>query len=109
MSKLVYDRTWPCGRQVCVADDHYVGPARNCPTPSFRVVVDYYKGYMVLVRPRDEEHPKPILLVKTLSLPILFPTSQNFHHIEVKYCRPNTKDQNVLRTYLRWDTRKCFK
>jgi hypothetical protein len=85
MSKLRYDCTWPCGRQVCATDDHYVGPTRNCPTPLFRVVVDYYKGYMVFVRPGDKENPKSILLVKTLSL-------RNFHHIEVEYCRPSTKD-----------------
>ena len=27
----------------------------------------------------------------------------------MEYCRPSTKDQNVLRTYLGWDTKKNFK
>jgi hypothetical protein len=91
------------------ADDHYVGPARDRLAPSFRVDVDYYEGYMVLVRPGDEDHPKPIWLVKTLSSPNFVPTSPNFHQIKVEYCRPSTKDQNVLRTYLGWDTKECFK
>ena len=72
----MYDCTWPCGRQVCAGDDHYVGPARNCPTPSLHVVVDYYEGYMVLVRHGDEEHPKPILLVKTFSSPNIVQLAQ---------------------------------
>jgi hypothetical protein len=42
------------------ADDHYVGPAHNRSASSFRVDVDCYEGYMVLVRTRYEEHPKPI-------------------------------------------------
>lgn len=41
-------------------DKHYIGFARNWPAPSFHMGVDCYKGYMVLVRARDEEHPKPI-------------------------------------------------
>ena len=96
-------------REEFAADDHYVGPARNRPAPSFRVAVDCYEGYMILVRPGDEEHPKPIWLVKALSSPNFVPTSPNFHQIEVEYCRPSTKDQNVLRTYLGWDTKKGFK
>jgi len=96
-------------REEFAADDHYVGPARNRPAPSFRVAVDCYEGYMILVRPEDEEHPKPIWLVKALSSPNFVPTSPNFHQIEVEYCRPSTKDQNVLRTYLGWDTKKNFK
>jgi hypothetical protein len=43
-------------------DEHYVGHACIHSTPSFRVVVDCYEGYMVLVRARDEKHPKPILV-----------------------------------------------
>ena len=27
----------------------------------------------------------------------------------MEYCRPSTKDQNSLRTYLGWDTKKNFK
>jgi hypothetical protein len=37
---------------------HYVGHARNCLAPSFHVIVDFYEKYVVLVCPRDEEHPK---------------------------------------------------
>ena len=80
--------------------DHYVGLARNRPTPSFYVVVDCYEGYMVLVRLRNEKNRKPIWLVKTLSSPNFVPTSPNYHQIEVEYCRLSTKDQNVFRTYL---------
>ena len=63
---------------------------------------------MVLVRLGDQEHPKPIWLVKALSSPNCVPTSPIFHQIEVEYCRPSTKDQNVFRTYLGWDTKKKF-
>jgi hypothetical protein len=47
--------------------------------------------------------------VKTLSSPNFVPTSPNFRQIEVEYCRPSTKDQNVLWTYLGWDTKNGFK
>ena len=90
-------------------DKYYVGPARNRPAPSFRVGVDCHEGYMVLVRAGDEEHPKPIWLVKTLSSSNFVRTSPNFRQIEVEYCRPSTKDHNVLRTYLGWNTKKNFK
>ncbi len=41
-------------REEFAVDDHYVGPARNRPAPSFRVAVDCHEGYMVLVRAGDE-------------------------------------------------------
>ena len=74
------------------ADDHYVGPARNRPAPSFRVLVVLYEGYVILVRLSDEEHPKSIWLMKILSSLNFVPTSLNFCQIEVKIYRPSTKD-----------------
>ena len=79
-------------REKFAMDVHYVGFARNRPAPSFRVGVDCHEGYMVLVRTGDEEHSKPIWLVKTLSSPNFGQTSPNFCQIEVEYCRPSTKD-----------------
>ena len=96
-------------REEFAADDHYVGPACDRPAPSFRVARDCHEGYMVLVRAGDEEHTKPIWLAKALSSPNFVSTSPNFRQIEVQYYRPNTKDQNVLHTYLGWDTKKGFK
>ena len=37
-------------REVFVVDEHYVGPARNRPAPSFYMGVDCHEGYMILVR-----------------------------------------------------------
>jgi hypothetical protein len=54
-----------------VVDEHDVGSARNRSTSSF-CVVDYHKGYMVLVHAGDEGHSKRIWLVKVLSSPNLF-------------------------------------
>ena len=73
-------------------DDHYVGPAHNRPAASFRVAIDCYEGYMVLARLGNEEHPKPIWLVKALSALNFVPSSPNFRQTEVKYCHPTTKD-----------------
>jgi hypothetical protein len=47
--------------------EHYIGLACNWPAPSFRVGVDCHEVPMVLVRAEDEEHSKPIWLVKALS------------------------------------------
>jgi hypothetical protein len=96
-------------REEFAADDHYVGHVCSRPLLSFCVAINCYESYMVLVRPGDEEHPKLIWLVKALSSPNFVPTSPNFRQIEMEYCRPSTKDQNVLRTYLGWDTKKDFK
>ena len=93
-------------REEFAVDEHYVGPARNRLASSFRMGVHCHEGYMVLVRARDEEHPKPVWLVKALSLPNFIRTSPNFRQVEVEYCRLSTKDQNVLRTYSSWDTTK---
>ena len=90
-------------------DEYYVGFAHNRPTPSFCVAIDCYKGYMVLVHAKDEEHPNPIWLVKALSSPNFVLTSPNFCQIEVECCPPSTKDQNMLCIYLGWDTIKSFK
>lgn len=62
---------------------------------------------MVLVR-GDEEHPKPIWLVTTLSSSNFVQTSPNFRWIEVEYEPLSAKDRNVLCTYLGWDTKKAF-
>src|SRR5665213_3542773 len=80
------------------ADEHYVGPACQRPPPSFRVALDCHEGYMVFVRAGDEEHPKPVWLIKALSSPNFVRTSPNFHQIEVEYCRPSSRDPHVLRT-----------
>lgn len=41
-------------------DKHYIGLERNRLALSFCVDINYHEGYMVLVRVRDEELPKPI-------------------------------------------------
>ena len=56
-------------REEFAMDEHYVGHVRNRPASSFHIGVDCHEGYMVLVRARDEEHPKLIWLVKALSSP----------------------------------------
>ena len=90
-------------------DEHYIDPIHNRHVPSFRMVVDYHEGYVVLVYARDEKHLKQIWLVKALSSPKFVQISPNFHPTEVQYCHPSTKDHNVLHTYLGWDTKNNFK
>jgi len=48
-------------REEFAMDEHYIGHARNRPAPLFRVGLDCDKGYMVLVRIGDKEHPKPYI------------------------------------------------
>jgi hypothetical protein len=62
-------------REEFTVDAHYVGHARNRPAPSFHVTVDCFEKYVVLIYPRDEEHPKQIWLVKILLSPNFVPTS----------------------------------
>ena len=51
-----------------------------------------HEGYMVIVWAGDDEHLKLIWLVKSWTLYNFVLTSSNFRQIEVKYCRPSTKD-----------------
>ena len=90
-------------------DESYVGPLRDRPQPSFRVAVDCHEGYMVLLRPGDEEFPKPIWLAKALSDPNFVSTSPHFRQIQVEYFRPCGKNVDILRHYTGWDTKKSFK
>jgi hypothetical protein len=96
-------------REKFAMDKHYVGPARNWTAPSFCLGFDSHEDYMVFVQAGDEEYPKPIWLVTTLFSPNFIQTSPNFCQIEMEYCCPNTKNQNVFRTYLGRDTKKSFK
>jgi hypothetical protein len=42
-------------RKEFAKDEPFIGPVGEQPRPSFKVVQDVYKGYMLLVRPGDEE------------------------------------------------------
>ena len=60
------------------ADDHYAGPARNRPTPSFHVAIDCHEGYIFLVRAGYEEHPNRFGSLKHCRHLILFQLAPNF-------------------------------
>lgn len=80
-------------------EEYNVNLIWNHLAPYFRVARDCCEGYKVLVYARDEQHLKPIWLVKASLSP-------NFHQTEVEYYHPNTKDQNMLCTCRGWDTKK---
>ena len=96
-------------REEFAMNEHYVGPARNRPAPSFRVGIDCHKGYMVLIQAGDEEHPKPIWLVNHCLHPILFELAQLLLNWSGILPSKHTKYQNMLYNYLGYDTKKGFK
>jgi hypothetical protein len=89
--------------------EHYIGLSCNWPAPSFRVGVDCHEVPMVLVRAEDEEHSKPIWLVKALSSFNFVRTSPTFVKLKWNIVVQAPKTITVLCTYLGWDTKKSFK
>ena len=65
-------------------DDHYVGPANNCPPPSFRIGVDCLKGYMLILRPGDETYARLVWVAKPLSKPNFAISNPHFQQIQVE-------------------------
>ena len=59
VSNIMFFNIWNI-RDEFDANEHYVGHAYDHLASSFCVIVDFHKGYMVLVRTIDEEHPNPI-------------------------------------------------
>ena len=91
-------------REEFAEDEHYIGPARQRPMPSFRVARDCGEGYMLLLRPGDDGlHPKPVWLALALSDPRLSSTSEHYQHIQVQYFTPIKKDRSVQESYQGWD------
>jgi len=80
------------------------------PQPSFRVARDVYEGYMLLVRPGDEEiHVKPVWVALALSDPVLSSSSERFQQMRIQYYMPTSKTRAVLKTYSGWDTKRNMK
>ena len=70
-------------------DKRFIGLVGEQPWLSFKVARDVYEGYMILVRPGDEEiHVKPVWVALALSYPMLSSSSECFQHIKVQYFMP---------------------
>jgi hypothetical protein len=97
-------------REEFAQDEPFIGPVGEQPRPSFRVARDVYEGYMLLVRPGDEEiHVKPVWVALALSDPVLSISSKRFQHIRVQYFMPTSKTRAVLETSASWDTKQNMK
>jgi hypothetical protein len=48
------------GREEFAEDEPFIGPVGEQPRPSFVVARDIYEGYMLIIRPSDKAHPKPV-------------------------------------------------
>jgi hypothetical protein len=90
-------------------DESFIGPVGDQPWPSFRIARDVYKGYMLLIRPGDEAHPKPIWVALALSHLVLTSTSEYFQKIKVQYFMPTSKTRTVQESYVGWDTKQTMK
>jgi hypothetical protein len=65
-------------REEFAEDEPFIGPKNEQPWPSFQVTRDVYKGYMLLIRPGDEIHQKPVWVALALSDPVLTFSSEYF-------------------------------
>ena len=59
-------------------DNCYVGLANNRPPLSFCDLVNYHKGYMLILRPRDETYAKSVWVARTLYEPNIITSSLHF-------------------------------
>jgi hypothetical protein len=86
-------------REEFAEDEPFIGPVGEQPRPSFRVVLDVYEGYMLLVRPGDEEiHVKPVWVALALSDLVFSSSNERFQHIKVQYFMPTSKTRAMLVT-----------
>ena len=65
-------------REEFYVDNHYVKPASNRPLPSFRIAVDCYEGYMLILHPRDETYAKLVWVARALSKPNFITSRPHF-------------------------------
>jgi hypothetical protein len=97
-------------REEFAKDEPFIGPVGEQPRPSFRVARDVYEGYMLLVRPGDEEiHVKPMWVALALLDPMLSSSSERFQYIRVQYFMATSKTRAMLETYASWDTKRNMK
>jgi hypothetical protein len=96
-------------REEFVEDEPFIGPMGEQPQPSFRVARDVYEGYMLLIRPGDEVHPKLVWVALALSHPVLTSTSEHFQKIKVQYFMLSSKTRTIQESYVGWDTMQTMK
>jgi hypothetical protein len=96
-------------REEFADDEPFIGPVAEQPRSSFQVARDVYKGYMLLIRPGDEAHPKPVWVALALSNPVLTSTSEYFQKIKVQYFMPTSKTRAIQESYVGWDTKQTMK
>lgn len=83
-------------------DKPFVGHVWDRPTASFWVAIDCHKGYFNLVCLGEEaiENLKPMWLVKVMSMPCYFPSSEHFKHIEIQYNTSTSTSRDVKNNYM---------
>ena len=96
-------------REEFAEDEPFIDLVDEQPWPAFQVALDVYEGYMLLIRPSDEAHPKLVLVALALSHLVLTSTSKYFQKIKVQYFMPTSKMRNVQESYVGWDTKQTMK
>jgi hypothetical protein len=96
-------------REEFAENEPFIGLVDEQPWTSFRVVRDVYEGYMLLIRPGDEAHLKPVWVALALSHPVLISSSEYFQKIKVQYFMSTSKTRIVQESYVGWDTKQTMK
>jgi hypothetical protein len=96
-------------REEFADDEPFIGLVAEQPRPSFRVARDVYEGYVLLIRPGDKAHPKPVWVALALSNPVLTSISEHFQKIKIQYFMPTSKTRAVQESYVGWDTKQTMK
>ena len=84
-------------------DDAYVGPLRNRPQLSFRVVRDVFEGYFVAIRPANGDSHL-VWIGRALFNPNSSPENPNC--ILIQYFRPTSRNHDVQDFYSGWNNKK---
>jgi hypothetical protein len=90
-------------------DDHYIGPTSNHPPPSFRVVMDFHEGFMLILHLGDEIYAKVVWVAKSFFPPNFIISSPYFCQILVEYYIPTTCNDCVFIHYTYCDTNHTFR
>jgi hypothetical protein len=82
-------------------DPPFIGQARHCPPPSFRVGKDVQMGYVLAVRPADGDG-RPFWIALALSKSYV--DCEHSHEVKVQYYKPACVRHVHPETYSGWDS-----
>lgn len=97
-------------REEYMMDKSFVWHVHDRPAILFWVALDRHERHLILICLGEKTmgNPKYVWLVKTLSEPYSFPSSEQFKHIQIWYYTTTSTNKDDQSNYIGWDTKLNF-